>query len=162
MAHDDYPEPTIIQVTVEITAGELSAITDLYNRSFPQALHETRYKRHMYQKASAAPIVLVIWDGIRPVGLLESWHTTKRPGCRLLTTLVVDPDERGRGLARRMVEKLVKLTEAERRRFPLAVNYRAQNRERLEPFYERFGFSDPAVVGVYANGDEMWEMRRWK
>jgi ribosomal protein S18 acetylase RimI-like enzyme len=147
----------IMPVTID---EEISSITDFYNSNFPKAQNEERYKRHMYRKECYKAIVLIIKLEGRIIGLLESWIPTKRPNIRLFTTLLVDESFRNQGLGKKLIETMFEITTQENEQLPVVVNFRDCNKTTHIPFYKKFGFENPSVVGNYANGDPMWEMQK--
>lgn len=150
----------IIKITSENIGSEIEKTTEFYNRNFPKAQHEEKYKRYMYKKESHKAIILIIKSENLIIALLESWIPPKRQSVRLFTTLLVDENFRNQNLARQMIEKLFEITNNEKEVIPIVVNFRDYNKTTHIPFYEKFGFKNPIVIGKYANGDEMWEMQK--
>lgn len=148
------------RITPSNIGAELSSITYFYNSNFPKAQHEEKYKRYMYKKECHKAIILIIKSEDTTIGLLESWVPPKRPSVRLFTTLLIDKNFRNQSLARHLIKKLFEIKDIEGETLPTVVNFRDCNKVTHVPFYEKFGFKNPAIIGKYANGDDMWEMTR--
>lgn len=149
-----------VHLSAATPAEEVSAVTAFYNRHFPQSPHRFRYKQRLYSRKSWQPVILAVWEGDTPVGLLESWVDRHRESpSRLIATLVVDPKLRNRGMATRMIQRLLVTASGPSASPALVVHFRGKNKARLEPFYRRLGFVGLSGAGNYSNGDTRWEMQ---
>ena len=136
-----------------LVLGDLQAIEEIEHRSYP-----TPWSRSMFasELAKATSICLGAFEGEQLVGYVinsryvDAWH---------VMNVAVDPDQRGRGVATMLLERLFDLTaEDVRRGYTLEV--RVTNRKAIE-LYERLGFGSRGVRrGYYTDNREdaliMW------
>lgn len=148
----------IILKNLDNQIKNLPNITAFYNAFFLKSQHSPAYKLRMYQDKSRHPIILSINSGGQTIGLLESWNKRNNPKKRIISTLLIHPEFRGRGYSRKLFEQALKSSQ-EKSENPLwIIHFRDDNKERLQAIYSKLGFSNLNSQGTYKNGEIKWEM----
>jgi [ribosomal protein S18]-alanine N-acetyltransferase len=150
----------VTAVMIEIRTlelADLSAIESIEQRAYP-----TPWSRSMFASELAKPtsICLGAFEGLDLIGYVvnsryvDAWH---------VMNVAVDPEFQRRGVATRLLERLVELTrDDERRGYTLEV--RVTNEEAIN-LYEKLGFESRGVRrGYYTDNREdaliMWRDAR--
>lgn len=155
-------EDVILQVTTtQISPAVLEEIVQFHNAGFPKSQHTFDGTLRRYIGA-ALPINILARDADtgRLIGLLESRYS--HDGVRQLSTLLVAEDQRGKGIARKLFEKMLEAMRKENHETTIVLHFRESEREHLEPFYAHLGFNPTALPdGVYPISKEpRWRMTR--
>jgi ribosomal protein S18 acetylase RimI-like enzyme len=148
----------IILKNLDDQIKNLPSITAFYNAFFLKSQHSPAYKLKMYQDPSRQPIILSINSNGQTIGLLESWNKRNNPKKRIISTLLIHPDFRGRSYSRKLFEEAVKISQ-EKSENPLwIIHFRDDNKTNLQAIYTKLGFSNLKSRGTYQNGEIKWEM----
>ena len=136
-----------------LTPRDLDAIESIEHRAYP-----TPWSRSMFAGELAKPTGICVgaFQGERMLGYLivaryvDAWH---------VMNIAVDSDQRGRGIARQMLEHLLAATEADRER-GYTLEVRVSNAVAIH-LYESLGFVATGVRrGYYTDNREdaliMW------
>jgi [ribosomal protein S18]-alanine N-acetyltransferase len=134
--------------------ADLGAVERIERRSYP-----TPWSRSMFASELAKPssICLGALEGDELLGYLvisryvDAWH---------VMNIAVDPDHRGRGVARALFDRLFELTAGDDARgFTLEV--RVSNKEAIR-LYERLGFRSKGVRRAYYTDNREDALIMWK
>ena len=146
-----------MKTAVEIRAlalSDLDGIEDIEHRSY-----DTPWSRSMFagELAKPASLCLGAFEGEQLGGYLivsryvDAWH---------VMNVAVDPDQRGRGVATMLLERLFDLTAADARR-GYTLEVRVTNRKAIQ-LYERLGFSSRGVRRGYYTDNREDALIMWK
>ena len=137
-----------------LTLNDLNAIEHIERRAYP-----TPWSRSMFagELAKPASISLGAFEGEQLAGYMiisryvDAWH---------VMNVAVDPDQRGRGVATMLLERLFDLTAADARR-GYTLEVRVTNRKAIQ-LYERLGFSSRGVRRGYYTDNREDALIMWK
>lgn len=142
------PEPQLLDLREHPRSELLAAFVDLYTRTFTDASERedpAEWPPRLYGELPAPQprmhLLVAVDDHAQPPRLLGgiAFEYYRDSGCGLLTYLVTDPEQRRRGLARRLVHQAIGL---------LQDDARAQGTELRGVFAEA---EDPAQVNSDGN-----------
>jgi [ribosomal protein S18]-alanine N-acetyltransferase len=137
-----------------LTSAELAPVERIERRSYP-----TPWSRSMFASEIAKPasICLGAFENGDLLGYLiisryvDAWH---------VMNIAVDPDHRGRGVARALFDRLFELTAGdENRGYTLEV--RVSNQEAIR-LYDRLGFRSKGVRRAYYTDNREDALIMWK
>ena len=151
-------EKPVVMEESECDARKIHDITVFYNTFFPSSLQSEEYKLKLYRNKSRKPVVLSITANGKIVGLLESWMSKEDPKIRILSTILVDPEARGKGYAKELFLQADEQARKDGESSMWVLHFRDSNKESLEAMYTSFGFTDLKQNGAYKNGEIKWEM----
>jgi predicted acetyltransferase len=146
----DQPDPTPVLIRAVRPDDDLDAQFDLSERSFGPS---SRTGRDQRRRAIADPIAagrsLGAFDGDRPVGAatfhdMRQWWCGRAAPMAGVASVKVAPEDRGRGVARRLMTAL--LDEVAARGYPLSVLYPATTALYRSLGWELAGVRDIAVI----------------
>lgn len=141
---------TIIPVA-EIIQDRFPELLSFYNQNFPSSSWSSAYATSFFENKELSPMGFVIMADDRFIGFVCGRLSKTRPGYFNISTLIISPAFRGKGLAGILMKRIMRSAKKIPELKGLQLHFRKKND--LGPLYSKFGFTNIREDGKYKNGE---------